>query len=50
MPTVSAKPTQRSTVHVHRSTLQWITFPRFVLSGGWSRYLRRSPGSRSEPS
>ena len=22
---------------------QWITFPRFVLSGGWSRALRQSP-------
>jgi len=29
---------------------QWITFPRFVLSGGWSRNLGRSAGSRSEPS
>jgi hypothetical protein len=22
---------------------QWITFPRFVLTGGWSRALRQSP-------
>jgi len=22
---------------------QWITFPRFVLSGGWSRALRTAP-------
>src|SRR5258707_12124193 len=24
---------------------QWITFPRFVLSGGWSRNLNRSQSS-----
>jgi uncharacterized membrane protein YGL010W len=24
---------------------QWITFPRFVLSGGWSRNLTRSQSS-----
>ena len=29
---------------------QWITFPRFVFSGGWSHNLGRSPESRSEPS
>lgn len=29
---------------------QWITFPRFVLSGGWWRNLSRSPGSRSQSS
>jgi len=29
---------------------QWITFPRFVFSGGWSRNLADSPDSRSEPS
>jgi phage terminase small subunit len=23
---------------------QWVTFPRFVLSGGWWRALRGSPG------
>lgn len=22
---------------------QWVTFPRFVLSGGWSHALRRAP-------
>ena len=22
---------------------QWVTFPRFVLSGGWSRALRHAP-------
>jgi phage terminase small subunit len=27
---------------------QWITFPRFVLSGGWSRNLTRSSRSQSE--
>ena len=29
---------------------QWITFPRFVFWGGWSRNLAGSPRSRSEPS
>ena len=29
---------------------QWVTFTRFVLTGGWSRNLSRRPGSRSEPS
>jgi phage terminase small subunit len=26
---------------------QWITFPRFVLSGGWTRNLTQSAGSRA---
>jgi hypothetical protein len=26
---------------------QWVTFPRFVLSGGWSRALRRRSTSTS---
>jgi hypothetical protein len=26
----------------------WITFPRFVLSGGWWRNLTRTPGDRTE--
>jgi hypothetical protein len=29
---------------------QWITFPRFVFSGGWSRNLGRAPESGSKPS
>lgn len=29
---------------------QWITFPRFVLSGGWTRNLLRSAGSGSAKS
>jgi Protein of unknown function (DUF962) len=29
---------------------QWITFPRFVFWGGWSRNLAGSPRSRSKPS
>jgi hypothetical protein len=24
---------------------QWVTFPRFVLSGGWLRNLRRAPSA-----
>lgn len=28
---------------------QWVTFPRFVLSGGWSRALARRPISGSAP-
>jgi phage terminase small subunit len=26
---------------------QWVTFPRFVLSGGWARNLRHPAGPRS---